>query len=242
MKLSLFRTVLLATIMVPVGSAFAADLDPPPELLPTTYDWTGVYVGVVGSIVSLDGHYDKTPDCPGGGGGPCPPVDPEMSGTGYMGGVVAGLNWQWDSMLLGIEGDYQFGGEIADNREPAEMTDFSINGMATIRARAGVVMDNALLYVTGGIAAADTEFGGEVGPIGNGFYDSDSAWVYGWTIGGGMEYAFTDALHGRLEYLYTALEDQDYRLEDANGFGGSIDMHFNGIHSIRAGLTYNFSL
>ncbi len=70
MKTSLLRSVLLATLMVPAASAFAADLDPPPELRPATYDWTGVYAGVIGSIVSLDGHYDKYPDCPGGGGGP----------------------------------------------------------------------------------------------------------------------------------------------------------------------------
>ncbi len=165
-----------------------------------------------------------------------------MSGTGYMGGFIAGFNWQMDSFLLGIEGDYQFGGKVADNEEPAEMTDISFNGMATIRARAGWVMDSTLLYVTGGLAMVDTEFGGEVGPIGNTVYDSDQAWAYGWTIGGGLEHAFSDALHGRIEYLYTQLEDQQYRLEDPNGFGGDVDMHFNGIHSIRAALTYNFSL
>ena len=54
------------------------------------------------------GHYDKVPDVGN-------PVDPEMSGTGFMGGVVAGFNWQVDSFVLGIEGDYQLAAEIADN-------------------------------------------------------------------------------------------------------------------------------
>ena len=159
-----------------------------------------------------------------------------------MGGVVAGMNWQVDSLLLGIEADYQWGGLIADNDEPAELTDFALNGVATIRGRAGVVMDNTLLYLTGGLALLDTEFGGEVGPPGGTVHDSDSAWITGWTIGGGVEHAFSDALHGRLEYLYIDAPDQEYRLEDPNGFGGDVLMHFQGIHAIRAGLTYNFSL
>ena len=238
MKSSLFRLALLATVMVPAASALAADLDPPPQiddLRPATYDWTSIYGGVVGSVVSIDGHYDKIPDVGN-------PVDPEMSGTGYMGGVVAGLNWQMDSFVLGIEGDYQFGGQTADNDEPAEMTDFSINGLATVRARAGVAMDRTLLYVTGGVAFLDTEFGGDVGPVGGTVHDSDTAWLTGWAVGGGMEHAFTDGFHGRIEYLYIDAPDASYRLEDPNAFGGDVDMHFNGIHTVRAGLTYNFSL
>ena len=57
-----------------------------------------------------------------------------------------------------------------------------------------------------------------------------------------MEHAFTDSLHGRLEYMYIGAPDASYRLEDPNGFGGDVDMHFQGIHQIRAGLTYNFML
>ncbi len=238
MKLSLLRLALLATVMVPAASALAADLDPPPpveDLRPATYDWTGIYAGVVGSVVSLDGHYDKIPDVG-------PPVDPEMSGTGYMGGIVAGLNWQWDDFVLGVEGDYQFGGKIADNDEPAEMSELSINSMATVRARAGVVLDSTMFYVTGGVAFLDTEFGGEVGRGAGAFNATDTAWLAGYAVGGGMEHAFSDSFHGRLEYLYIGAPGASYRLEDPNNFGGDVDMHFNGIHSIRAGLTYNFSL
>jgi outer membrane immunogenic protein len=238
MKASFLRLALLATVMLPVTSVLAADLEPPPpldDLRPATYDWSGAFIGVIGSVVSLDGHYDKIPDVG-------PPVDPEMSGTGFAGGVLAGYNFQWDSFLMGIEGDYQFGGQIADNREPAEMTEMSFNGIATLRARAGFVVDNALIYATGGAAFIDSEFAGEVGPVGAGTDSSDTAWITGWTVGGGVEVAFSEGLHGRLEYLYIGAPDQSYRLEDNNGFGGDVDMHFDGIHSIRAGLTYNFTM
>lgn len=244
MKSSLLRLAILASVMVPAASALAADLDPPPpvdDLRPATYDWTGAFVGVIGSVVSLEGHYDKVPDCvpldPN-----CGPVDPEMSGTGYMGGFIAGINYQIDDFVVGIEGDYQWGGDIAQNRDPAELTELDFNSMATIRARAGVVFDSTLFYLTGGWGFVETEFSGEVGPPGFGFNDSDTQWVNGYVVGGGIEHAFNANFHARLEYLYMDVGDAEYRLEDPNGFGGDIDMHFDGIHSIRAGLTYNFSM
>ena len=36
---------------------------------------------------------------------------------------------------------------------------------------------------------------------------SDSQWVYGWTVGGGLEHAFSDNFSGRIEYLYVDLDD-----------------------------------
>jgi outer membrane immunogenic protein len=242
MTSSILRLALLASIMMPGAAAFSADLDPPPPLLPATYDWTGAFVGVIGSVVSLEGHYDKIPDCVPGDP-VCGPVDPEMSGTSYMGGIIGGFNYQINDFVVGIEGDYQWGGEIAQNRDPAELTYMRFNSMATIRGRAGMVFDSTLLYLTAGWGFVDTEFGGQVGdPNGANFDVSDSKWINGVVIGGGMEHAFSSNFHGRLEYLYMDTGGMDYRLEDPNGFGGNVDMHFTGIHSVRAGLTYNFSL
>lgn len=245
MKSSFLRLAILASVMVPAASALAADLDPPPpvdDLRPATYDWSGAFVGVIGSVVSLEGHYDKIPDCLPND--PlCGPVDPEMSGTGYMGGFIAGYNHQFGDFVVGIEGDYQWGGDdLADNDEPAELTYLNFNSMATIRGRAGMVFDNTLLYVTGGWGFIETEFGGEVGPINASTDSSETQWINGYVLGAGMEHAFSNNIHARLEYLYMDAPGASYRLEDSNGFGGDVDMHFSGIHSIRAGVTYNFSM
>ncbi len=68
---------------------------------------------------------------------------------------------------------------------------------------------------------------------------SDSKWAYGWTIGGGLEHAFTPNFSGRIEYLYVAMDDEDFSLVDAaDTFDGT--QGFNDIHMVRAGLTYNF--
>lgn len=230
------------------GAVLAADMDVPPppppvdDLRPASYDWSGPYLGAYGSVVSLDGHYDKVPDCGPGSPPGCGPVDPEMSGTGFAGGLIVGWNYDFGGMIAGIEADWGWGGEIADNKEPAELTGVSFDNIITLRARAGRAFDNTLVYLTGGAAFVDVNFAGEVGPVGASFHDEDSDWVTGWTIGGGIEHAYTENLHGRLEYLFVGLPDTDFRLEDPNGFGGDITQHFDGIHMIRAALTYNFSM
>ena len=160
--------------------------------------------------------------------------DLEHSGIGYAGGILGGWNYQIDSFVMGIEGDWAFGGDVATNDDPLVLTDLSFNNIATLRARAGFALDNTLLYFTGGLAAVDMEFGAVIAD-----HVSDSKWAYGWTIGGGLEHAFTPSFSGRIEYLYVAMDDADFSLVDA---AEHIRWHagFNDIHMVRAGLTYNF--
>ena len=219
-----------------IGSqALAADLEPQFDSI---YDWSGVYLGIFGAAIAVDGHYDATPLCVPG---PCTVIDPDMSGIGYGFGVKAGADYQMDSFVFGIVGDWTFADEIADNEDPAEDTFLNMNHMATVRARAGWADGNTLLYVTGGFAAAEMEFGGQVGaPPGEEVTDKE--WVYGWTAGGGIEHAFSDYLSASLEYLYVDLEDTDYTLINSLGEGGDVEMMYNDMHMVRAGLTFRFSL
>jgi len=246
----LLRLSIAATALVAVSATVrAADLDvappPPPvdDLRPASYDWTGPYIGAYGALISLDGHYDKDPDCGANSPPGCGPVDPEMSGTGKFAGLTAGFNYDLGGAVVGIEADWGWGFDhIAQNRETAELTSTTFDNVVTVRARAGKAIENTLLYVTGGAAFIDVNFAGEVGPVGNLYHDEDSQWVTGFAIGAGIEHAFTPNLHAKLEYLYIGLPDDSFRLEDPNGFGGDIDQHFDGINMIKAGLTYNFSM
>jgi outer membrane immunogenic protein len=235
-----FLLGLAVAIMLPASSVFAADLDVPPpmDLRPATFDWSGPYVGGFAAAIAADGAYDGT--CTTGGVA-CVVVAPEVnvytdyehSGIGYAGGIVGGWNYQIESFVFGIEGDWAFGGTVATNDEPGIDTDISFNNIATLRARAGFALDNTLLYVTGGLAAVDMEFGAMMAS-----QQSDSQWVYGWTLGGGLEHAFTPNFSGRIEYLYVDLEDADFSMTDGNTFDAT--QSFNDIHMVRAGLTYNF--
>jgi outer membrane immunogenic protein len=232
----LFRRIALATTMLLPAAAMAADIDiPPPEdLRPATYDWTGAYVGAFVAGSSVDGHYDAAPLCACGGAG-----DPEMSGIGFNGGLLAGFNYQVDNFVFGIEGDWGFGGRQATNDDPGEATYLNYNDIATARARAGFADDRTLFYVAGGLAAVNAEFGGLVGPTAED--TSDSRWIYGWTIGGGIEHAFTNAFHARLEYLYVGLPDTDFSLINSAGVGGTVHQMNKDMQMVRAAMTYNFT-
>mgnify|MGYP001187279187 FL=1 len=231
-----FLLGLAVAIMLPASSAFAADLDvpPPDNLRPATFDWSGPYLGIFGAAIAVDGTYDAT--CTAAV--PCAVptyTDIEHSGIGYAGGILGGWNYQMDSFVMGIEGDWAFGGTVATNDEPGIDTDLSFNNIATLRARAGFALDNTLLYFTGGLAAVDMEFGAVMSST-----ESDSAWVYGWTVGGGLEHAFSDRLSGRLEYLYVGLDDADFSMTDAALTTLDATQSIDDMHMVRVGLTYNF--
>ncbi len=209
----------------------AADLDFAP-----VFDWSGVSLGIFGAAIAIDGHYDAIPFCPA-----CTVIDPDMSGIGYGFGVKAGLDYQWDNLVLGVAGDWTFAGKIADNEDPAEDTFLNMDNIATLRARAGFADGHTLVYLTGGAAAVEVEFGGQVGaPPGEKIKDKD--WSWGWTVGGGIEHAFTDNLTVSLEYLYVDLADTHHTLINSLDEGGDVDMKFNDMHMVRAGLSYRFSL
>jgi outer membrane immunogenic protein len=79
-----------------------------------------------------------------------------------------------------------------------------------VRARAGVAFGQALIYATGGFAFADD--------------------ATGWTVGGGLEYAFTNNLSAKIEGLYVNLEEDDIPgLDYEADFG-----------VVRAGLNFRF--
>jgi outer membrane immunogenic protein len=250
---ALFRLTVAAAAMATASAvAMAADMDVPPppppvdDLRPASYDWTGPYVGAFAGFSSIDGHYDKVPDCPPGAPpAGCQPVDPEMSGSAFTGGLLVGYNYDLGGAVIGAELDWASTmNHIAQNRDPAEQTHVDFDNIITLRARAGKAMDRTLLYLTGGVAFVDATFEGLVGdptdPTASGMF-GESKWITGWTVGGGIEHAFTDNVHARLEYLYVGLPDADFRLEDPNGFGGDVTQHFDAMHIVRAALTYNFT-
>ena len=102
----------------------------------------------------------------------------------------------------------------------------SIDWQGSIRARAGFAFDRALIYATGGFAFAG---------LSDGIGASDDDTLTGWTLGAGVEYAFTNNLTTRLEYRYTSFDD------DNNVFDG-VDLGDNEVefHTVRVGLSYKF--
>ncbi|MGO4571347.1 outer membrane protein [Microvirga sp. 2TAF3] len=231
------KKILLASVALFgfAGTAFAADLPvraaPPAPVIAAVpvFTWTGFYVGV---NAGYGWHTNnESVFVPGVG-----LVDTGSDG-GFVGGGQIGYNYQIGSFVIGVETDLQYA-DLGGNRNAflvgtpgsvAFNNNSSDNYFGTVRARAGVAFDRALVYATGGFAYGDV--GGSFGGGGsNG----------GWTLGGGVEYAFTNNLTAKVEGLYVNLE----RNNDRFVVGTPVDFVSNKNNEfavVRAGLNYKFS-
>ena len=112
-------------------------------------------------------------------------------GGGFVGGAQAGYNYQFGMFVAGAETDLQYaavgnkGASYGTIYYPGESDGF----FGTIRARAGVAFDRALVYGTGGFA-----YGGGSNPVNASIYTGTLPGTFrtGWTAGGGVEYAVTE--------------------------------------------------
>jgi outer membrane immunogenic protein len=188
------------------------------------YDWSGLYVG--GHIGYLWGRTRVEEDGV--------VTEPGAKTDGVIGGVLAGYNWQNGPYVFGLEGD--FGWTHAHGNGvfiPATTPDtYDLNWTSHLRGRAGYAFDSWLLYVAGGLAIADLDF--HEGIVSGVSVLSGGKYV-GWSIGGGVEHAFTRNLVGRIEYLY-----DDYGHKDYIGVSG--DMYRISLtgQTVRGALAWKF--
>jgi opacity protein-like surface antigen len=189
----------IAALMLPCA-AHAADLiiEEPLPIEASAYDWSGLYLGA--HLGYLSGTVDVTELG----------VD-EASGdiNGVIGGLYAGYNAQFDNVVLGLEGDLglaSVSGSGVIVVPPGDDYTYDLNWNGHLRARAGFAADQFLVYVAGGLAFADFT-------LTEGAF-SDTQTHVGWTLGVGAEYAVTDNIALRAEYLYDDLGTADYLLDD----------------------------
>jgi outer membrane immunogenic protein len=147
-----------------------------------------------------------------------------VSGTssGWLGGVQGGYNWQRGCTVWGFEVDYSWTGldqsRFSTDGQPGAALDrltvrSEFSSFGTIRTRAGVVVDNLLLYTTGGFAYAQIKsswttqniLGG--GVLTETFGTSDTRW--GWVAGIGTEWALGNNISVKSEALYMRFADED---------------------------------
>jgi outer membrane immunogenic protein len=222
-----WTAVVLLTTVAGTFSAQAADIEAPmPDL------WSGFYLGAqagylqgTGSdtdlCVSANVDGPET-GCFGDGGFDGPAGfdigDNDMDGV-TVGGYL-GYNYRIDSIVLGLEGDFNWDNANGSNSVLGELNyDTSINWDASIRARLGFVVDErALLYVTGGPSWLNTELDSNICSLveaeGPGINAScgDESTEFGWQLGAGAEFAMTEHLSIKAEYLHGWYGDADLDL------------------------------
>jgi outer membrane immunogenic protein len=141
--------------------------------------------------------------------------------SGVAGGLEGGFNWQ--------NGNFVYGGEADINFSAAEDTfapwQFSNPWFGTVRGRAGVTINNVLLFGTAGLA-----YGELTGTTSGNLSESHTG--LGWAAGLGGEISFAQNWSAKAEWLYLDLADRHFSVTAAN----------NGLAAnlVRLGLNYRF--
>jgi len=255
----MLRKILMTTVAASamVGSAYAADLPrraPPPAYIPPIpiFTWTGFYIGAnVGGAFRANNSGPLDNAVFFGGAAPLGALivasNNNNSGRFLVGGQ-AGVNWQINNFVLGIEGD----GDVAiggNNNFPGFLNPRTNTGFfATVRGRGGIAFDRLLVYGTGGVAfGARRDFGDTF--IGTTFgrpafftTASVSNAAVGYTVGAGLEYAFLDNWSIKAEYLFADLgRNRRTFVSPFTGAGVIIDARREQSHIVRVGLNYRFN-
>lgn len=143
-----------------------------------------------------------------------------VSPNSVLGGVQAGYNFQWQSLVFGVEADYSFlnakgtrNVRIVVDGEPAMPLTQTVEDdwLSTVRGRLGFVpINNFLLFGTGGAAFGKVKYSTNldqtpVDSLGSNQVGSVSTTKTGYVVGGGLEYALDSHWDLRAEYLYVNL-------------------------------------
>jgi len=185
-------------------------------------------------------------------------VDPR----GWLGGLQAGYNWQNGAWVYGLEADVSWSRIKDDTARAFSVTadlggdDSSFKGnvrlqqeldyFGTVRGRVGLAANTLLLFATGGLSWGHVKTAFETFNVVtlNGANLSISMprsaisdkVRFGFSVGGGAEWAFVPTWSLKAEYLYIDLGKGDTLTLP----GGVADSEFH-MHLVRAGLNHNFS-
>ena len=199
--------------------AFAADLPvkaPARVIAPMAYNWTGFYAGL-----NIGGSWGRQDNALVSSTGIVEFTNSDKI-DGVIGGGQIGYNWQSNQWVFGIEADFQgsgqkgngsffipaVGGNLALVIPSTSITyEEKLNWFGTVRGRLGYAFDRWLPYVTGGWAFGHGEINGSrtTGAVNTVFSGSED--YSGWTLGGGVEWAFANNWSAKAEYLYIDFGD-----------------------------------
>lgn len=215
MKITILAAVSALALLTALP-ATAADLlaTPAPVVAEPAADWSGVYIGAhagygfagLNEVGDEEYGYDI---------------------SGLLAGAQIGARQQFDNFVLGVQGDISWSGQKGAYRHPDGSTNgddtYAINWQGSLSGRAGVALDNALLYGLAGltVAGATADWGAP-----------HHATLVGGTVGVGAELKLSDGWSAFGEYSFTRFGNA--KLSDTSySYGGDA-------HAVKVGLNYSF--
>jgi outer membrane immunogenic protein len=246
MKRVLLTTVSLGVLGL-VSPALGADLGTytkAPALASPTYDWSGFYVGVFGG----GGWGNHNVNDALGPASPNANFTANYSSQGGMAGGEGGFNFQSGNVVVGIEAQGFWSGINGNDSNAVGQGLFPITSVdsdslrwgGSLVARGGIAVDRLLLFFTGGWAFGDIQHT-NTDPV-NGV-DQFTVHANGLTAGGGIAYAITNNLIGKIEYRYYDFNSYNRAAVGATGLtaNGQLPYTTDSTYStITVGLDYKF--
>lgn len=209
-----------------VSGAYAADaiIEQAPELpVAATYNWTGAYIGAFGGITAGENDYEF---------GGTTPTSLDVSSSGALGGIQLGYDYQVGQWVFGAVADLAFTNHEASIGGAGLEANSELKYLGTVRARAGYAFDRTLFYGHGGFAYGESEY--EVKDSFGTIASGDKSRT-GFTVGAGIEYAFTDQISFQTEYSYVDLGKDDIYSDVS--LTAREDLSF---HMIKAAVNFRF--
>ena len=246
------RSILLASVFVfgAAGAASAADLGVAPAIAPASavvaaapMFWTGPYVG--GSLGWVGGTA-RTTDINGYN------TAGERWGrnpSGFIGGLQLGYNYQVSpNFVVGLEGEIGYMDLKKTTIQPSspngDTRAWTNDGaFGAITGKLGFAADAFLLYGKGGVAF----YGGSsrvvdsstAAPGGNTINATADDTRVGWTLGAGVEYAFTRNWSAKVEYDHYDFGSKTFSAVAGNGATYSFRNNLTA-DAVRVGVNYRF--
>ena len=252
---------LAGAIVMIAGSAAAADLGPrpiyeaPAAVAPApVFSWSGPYVGLFAGygwgrpeatepINAATGFFYNLGSKPY-----------SVDADGFFGGGTLGYNWQPGALVFGLEGEVGYlgldGSRIDPNGiangTPDTTTTFKSDFYSALTGRLGLPMNNILFYAKGGGALLDAKATTIdpciAPPVGCGIGKlsmSGDETMFGWTVGGGVEWAYAANWTAKVEYGYF-----DFGTLDTTGSSSFAERERQSIdvtaQTVKLGLNYRW--
>jgi len=250
------RPLLIAiAAIVALGSALgsmpaaAADLFVKAKPAVFVDPWAGFYFGFhVGHGWSKKTYIDNFPTYDG-------EVDADVGANGWLGGAQVGYNFQFQNLLVGVEGDFSWSG--MQNQDFAcypfgdQLCTAKPQLFADIAGRLGYIQGPWLIYAKGGVAFVQDRYenyatcagtqptsrGGVSADCGVKFF-ADTARA-GWLVGGGVEMLIDRNWSAKLEYNYMDFGGVSVTFKDGDDGFFTEEIHQK-VHIVKVGLNYHF--
>ncbi|MCK1418869.1 MULTISPECIES: outer membrane protein [unclassified Bradyrhizobium] len=210
------------------------------------YNWSGFYVG--GHIGWGWGEIDNTSAAPGTVAFPTGTPLNRTNSDGFLGGVQGGFNWQYNSLVLGIEGEYTWSDIKGTSTTtsivaPAVVTTSTAHtdDIAMVTGRVGWAANEWLFYGKGGWAWGHGHSNGLVTVAGAPFSNtSTSNNRDGWVVGAGVEWGFAPNWSAKVEYNHIDFGSNIITVNQTVGAATFVDSSTK-IDLVKAGVNYRFN-